>query len=138
MAGLPNEANAREFSIKQQQRQCRVPSDCTSLCHGCTVTQCTAGRCVCNCASTIRSTNWIISIWPHFNLGIGSGLPANYLFLVNLGFRLWTELSSNKKVALLSIDFLFLIPYFYNFFLITGTKSYRKDRDQLHSTRDTY
>ncbi|KAL3591314.1 hypothetical protein D5086_009954 [Populus alba] len=55
--GLPNEANAREFSIKQQQRQCRVPSDCTSLCHGCTVTQCTAGRCVCNCASTIRSTS---------------------------------------------------------------------------------
>ncbi|RQO90008.1 hypothetical protein POPTR_005G044333v4 [Populus trichocarpa] len=54
---LPNEANAREFSIKQQQRQCRVPSDCTSLCHGCTVTQCTAGRCVCNCASTIRSTS---------------------------------------------------------------------------------
>ncbi|KAJ6737491.1 hypothetical protein OIU85_019543 [Salix viminalis] len=50
---LPDEAIARY----QQQRQCRVPSDCTSLCHGCTVTQCTAGRCVCNCASTINSTS---------------------------------------------------------------------------------
>ncbi|KAJ6682899.1 hypothetical protein OIU74_021035 [Salix koriyanagi] len=55
---LPDEAIARsEFSINQQRRQCRVPSDCTSLCHGCTVTQCTAGRCVCNCAATINSTS---------------------------------------------------------------------------------
>ena len=48
--GAQNEAMVGATRPMEEKKvQCRVPSDCIQICHGCQVNKCTAGLCVCGC-----------------------------------------------------------------------------------------